>query len=197
MASVKCERDWMPIAAPISVSQASESSPTSSTQVNGTGSTSSQSVIAPTKYRRITPTSRFTMARMISAVTVTFGTAERYRSMCVASSGLETFDLVPQGAVLALVGRPYFLLRHLLELLDLGFHHGHAERLQLRLGLGEVVDRLGRLADFLLRRARQIHDQLLLIGAKPVPDLEIHHRIGRAVIMVGERGVFRHVIDLQ
>ena len=39
----------MPIAAPISVSHASDSSPTSSTQVNGTGSTSSQSVMAPTK----------------------------------------------------------------------------------------------------------------------------------------------------
>src|SRR5882757_7450108 len=108
------------------------------------------------------------MARMINAVTVTFGTAERYRSMrdgipavdgarrskdlrdrsCgsgpAADSGLETFDLVPQGAVLALVGRPYLLLRHLLELLDLGFHDRHAERLQLRLGLGEIIDRLGR-----------------------------------------------------
>src|SRR3954468_17346833 len=197
MARVKCERDWMPIAAPISVSQASESSPTSSTQVNGTGSTSSQSVIAPTKYRRITPTSRLMIARMISAVTVTFGTAERYRSMRVADLGLETFDLVPQGAVLALVGRPYLLLRHLLELLDLGFHHGHAERLQLRLGLGEIVDRLGRLADFFLRGARQVHDQLLLIGRKPVPDLEVHHRVGGPVIVIGERCVFRHVVDLQ
>src|SRR3954467_1582351 len=104
------------------------------------------------------------MARMISAVTVNFGTAEKYRSMCVANSGLEAFDLVPQGAVLALVGRPYLLLRHLPELLDLCFHHRHPERLQLRLGLGEIVDRFGRLADLLLRRARQIHDELLLIG---------------------------------
>src|SRR3981189_1991046 len=148
---MKCERDWMPIAAPISVSHASESSPTSSTQVNGTGSTSSQSVMAPTKYRRITPTRRLTMARMISAVTVNFGTAERIRRMrAPLTSGLEAFDLVPQGAVLALVGRPDLLLRHLAEFVDLGFHHGHAERLQLRPGLGEIVDRLGRLADFFL-----------------------------------------------
>src|SRR5436305_6920502 len=137
------------------------------------------------------------IARMISAVTVTFGTAERYRSMRVADLGLETFDLVPQGAVLALVGRPYLLLRHLPELLDLGFHHGHAERLQLRLRLGEIIDRLGRLADFLLRGARQIHDQLLLIGRKAIPDLEVHHRVGRAVIVIGERSVFRHFVDLQ
>src|ERR1700709_1028646 len=101
--------------------------------------------------------------------------------------GLETLDLVPQGAVLALVGRPYLLLRYLLELLDLGFHHDHAERLQLRLGLGEIIDRLGRLADFLLRGTRQIDDQLLLIGVEPVPDVEVHHSVGRAVIVIGER----------
>src|SRR5213595_294924 len=62
-------------------------------------------------------------------------------------------DLVPQCAVLALVGRPDLLLRHLAEFLDLGLDHHHAERLELRLCLGEVVDRLGRLADLDLRFA--------------------------------------------
>src|SRR5216683_3635236 len=124
------------------------------------------------------------MARMISAVTVSFGTAESIRSMrdgipaavgaderaeVLASAprltlGLEAFDLVPQCAVLGLVGRPYLLLRHFAEFLDLGFHHGHAERLEFRLGFGEIVDRLGRLADLLLRGAREIHDQLLVLG---------------------------------
>src|SRR5665811_1003928 len=105
---------------------------------------------------------------MISAVTANFGTAESLRSMRdgipvrsigrarrpklfgsgpALNSDLEAFDLVPQGAVLALVGRPDFLLRDLAEFVDLGFHHGHAERPQLRFGLGEIVDRLGRLAD--------------------------------------------------
>src|SRR5512147_2952831 len=101
------------------------------------------------------------MAMMISAVTASFGTAERTR--CIrdaiprvyrgegagagfgpaANSGLEAFDLVPQGAVLAFVSRPYFLLCHFPELVHLGFHHGHAERLQLRFGFREIVDRFG------------------------------------------------------
>src|SRR5258707_13813204 len=105
------------------------------------------------------------MARIISAVTVIFGTADRIRSMrALLTSGLEAFDLVPQCAVLGLVGRPYLLLRYFAEFFDLGFHHGHAERLQLRLSFGEIVDRLGRLADLLLRGAREIHDQLLVLG---------------------------------
>src|SRR5450631_480295 len=107
------------------------------------------------------------MARMISAVTVNFGTAERIRSMRdgfqwlkrrttgpklfgfgpALESGLEALDLVPQRAVLGLVGGPYLLLRHFAEFLDVGFHHGHAERFEFRLGLGEIVDRLGGLAD--------------------------------------------------
>src|ERR1700759_5815541 len=123
------------------------------------------------------------MARTISAVTVIFGTAERKRSIYDGvlatmkrakerpetgsgpglNSGLEGFDLVPQCAILGLVGRPDLGLRDFAEFLDLGFHHGHAERLQLRLGLGEIVDRLGRLADLLLRCARQLHDQFLLV----------------------------------
>src|SRR5260370_6490378 len=127
---------------------------------------------------------RLTIARMSSAVTASFGTAGRIRSMrngipgtdgtgegaeVLASaprltSGLEAFDLVPQCAVLGLVGRPYLLLRHFAEFFDLGFHHGHAERLQLRLSFGEIVDRLGRLADLLLRGAREVDDQLLVLG---------------------------------
>src|SRR3954469_17334090 len=115
----------------------------------------------------MTPISRLAMARMISAVTVIFGTAESIRSMrddilardgaceaslaaAAANSDLETFDLVPQRAVLALVGRPYFLLPDFPEFIDLGFHHGHAERLQLRFGLGEIVDRLGCFANLAL-----------------------------------------------
>src|SRR5450631_1697537 len=53
-------------------------------------------------------------------------------------SGLEALDLVPQRAVLGLVGGPYLLLRHFAEFLDIGFHYSHAERLQLRLGLGAL-----------------------------------------------------------
>src|SRR3954464_10304969 len=118
----------------------------------------------------MTPISRLAMARMINPVTVIFGTAESIRSMrdnilardgaceeaegslaaAAANSDLETFDLVPQRAVLALVGRPYFLLRDFPEFIDLGFHHGHAERLQLRFGLGEIVDRLGCFANLAL-----------------------------------------------
>src|ERR1700712_3787348 len=114
------------------------------------------------------------MARMISAVTVIFGTAERIRSMrALLASGLEAFDLVPQGAVLGLVGRPYLLLGHLAEFVDLGFHHGHAERFKLRLGLGEIVDGFGSLADLLLRGAREIHHQLLMLGRQPVPTVAI------------------------
>src|ERR1035438_4081217 len=102
------------------------------------------------------------MARMISAVTASFGTAARYRCMrkAMLALGLETLDLVPQRAELALVGRPDLLLRHFAEFVDLGFDDGHAERLQLRLGLGEIVDRLGRFADLLLRGARKVQHQL-------------------------------------
>src|SRR6266446_8112568 len=102
------------------------------------------------------------MARMISAVTVNLGTAERIRSMRggiplmgrgaapkdldaedLASAplltlALEAFDLVPQCAVLSLVGRPYLLLRHFAEFVDFGFNYDHAERLQLRLGFREI-----------------------------------------------------------
>src|ERR1700756_4695851 len=140
------------------------------------------------------------MARTISTVTAIFGTAERKRSIYDGvlttmggqrrgrrlaparglNSGLEGFDLVPQRTVLGLVDRPDLGLRDFAEFLDLGFHHRHAEWLQLRLGLGEIVDRLGRLADLLLRGARQVHDQLLLVGGETVPYLEIHHRVGRA-----------------
>src|SRR5256885_4014496 len=35
---------------------------------------------------------------------------------------------------------------------------------------GEVVDRLGRLADFRLRLAREIEQHFLLLGREPVPD---------------------------
>src|SRR3954453_20289643 len=132
----------------------------------------------------MTPISRLAMARMISAVTVIFGTAESTRSMgddtwrgngaceeaeaslaaAAANSDLETFDLVPQRAVLVLVGRPYFLLRDFPEFIDLGFHHGHAERLQLRFGLGEIVDQLGCFANLGLCCARQIDHELLVLG---------------------------------
>src|SRR5262245_6734248 len=44
---------------------------------------------------------------------------------------LEPLDLVPQRAVLALVGRPDLLLRHFAEFIDLGLDHRHAERLEL------------------------------------------------------------------
>src|SRR5690349_3447685 len=54
---------------------------------------------------------------------------------------LESFDVVPQRAILALVGRPDLLLRDFSEFIDLGLDHRHAERLELRLCPGEVVDR--------------------------------------------------------
>src|ERR1700754_5210772 len=134
------------------------------------------------------------MARMISAVTANRGMAGRIRSMRMAipkaarsqertgrrtiagpfySSGLEAFDVVPQRAILAPVGRPDLLLRHLSEIVDLGFHYGHAQRLELRLGLGEIVDGFGGFANLLLSRPREVHHQLLLIGRQAVPDLEI------------------------
>src|ERR1043165_4402386 len=75
------------------------------------------------------------IAKMISAVTANFGTAERKRTVRVipaagtTSLNLEPLDLVPQRAVLALVGRPDLLLRHLAEFLDLRLDHRHAERL--------------------------------------------------------------------
>src|SRR6185437_7317702 len=147
---------------------------------------------------RITPTRRLTMANTISAVTVTFGTALRRRSMGVEHpagkrlatmvSGLEALDFIPQSTVLRLVGRPYLLLRYLAELVDVGLDHGHADWLKQRFGLGVVIDGLGLLADFLLRGARQFENQFLLIGCQPVPDIEIHHGIGRAVIVIGEGG---------
>src|SRR5207253_2370160 len=81
-----------------------------------------------------------------------------FRMRSAAASGmtfkglnLEPLDLVPQRAVLALVGRPDLLLRDLAELVNLGLDDHHAERLELRLRLGEVVNRLGRLADLALR----------------------------------------------
>src|SRR4051812_34116667 len=105
---------------------------------------------------------------MISAVTTNFGTAESDRGMGAGhvrreikgkSKGpkrrlrplkserprlnLETLDLVPKRAVLALVGRPDLLLRDLAEFVDLGFDHDHAKRLEFRLCLDEIVDRLG------------------------------------------------------
>src|ERR1700761_5740606 len=105
------------------------------------------------------------MARTISAVTVTFGTALRRRSMRVevpagrcGGSGLEAFDFVPQRAVLRLVSRPDLLLRDFTEFIDLGFDDGHAERLKQSLGCREVVDRLRRLADFFLSGARKIEN---------------------------------------
>src|SRR5260370_38805543 len=97
-----------------------------------------------------------------------------------ANSDLEAFDLVPQRAVLALVGRPYLLLRNFPEFVDLGFHHDHAERLQLRFGLREIVDRLGHITDLLLRGPRKIHHQLLLLRPQTVPDVEIHTHSGRS-----------------
>src|SRR2546423_6309515 len=90
-------------------------------------------------------------------------------------SNLEPLDLVPQRAVLALVGRPDLLLRHLAEFLDLGLDHHHAERLELRLRLGEVVDRLGCLADLDLRLARNVEQHPLLFGRQPGPDFQVHY----------------------
>src|SRR3974390_266001 len=101
----------------------------------------------------MTPTNRLTIARMISAVTANFGTAERGRSIRLEipnrdelRSGLEILDLVPQRAILALVGRPDLLLRHFAELVDFGFHHRHADGFEQGLGLREMIDRLGLLA---------------------------------------------------
>src|ERR1700727_2968393 len=129
----------------------------------------------------MTPTRRLTTASTISAVTATFGTVLRIRSMRVKNSGgrsgllsLEAFDLVPQSAVLRLVGWPDLLLCHLAEFLDLGFDHGHAERLEQGLGLLEMIDRLGQLTNLFLRGARKIEHQFLLIRREPVPDLAVH-----------------------
>src|SRR5260370_16985038 len=88
--------------------------------------------------------------------------AEDLASAPLLTLDLEAFDLVPQCAVLGLVGRPYLLLRRVAEFVDFGFHDGHAERLQLRFGLRELVDRLGYLTDLLLPDTRETHDPLLV-----------------------------------
>src|SRR3981189_3646034 len=36
-----------------------------------------------------------------------------------------------------------------------------------------------------------------MFGRQPVPDFEVHHGVGRAVIVIGQRGIFRYLVDLQ
>src|SRR5581483_9593158 len=149
----------------------------------------------------MTPSRRLMIASTISAVTANFGAVLRIRSMRFdwsdAALSLETLDLVPQGAVLRLVSRPDFLLRYLTEFVGFGFDHGHSDRFEQCLGLREMIDRLGLLANLFLRGARQFEDELLLISRQTVPDIEIHHGIGRAVVMIGEGGVLRDLVDFQ
>ena len=61
----------------------------------------------------------------------------------------------------------------------------------------KLIHRLGLLANFFLRGARQFEHQFLLIGRQPVPDVEVHHGVGRAVIVIGEGGVFRDFVNLE
>src|SRR6478672_13924800 len=74
-------------------------------------------------------------------------------------------DQVPELAVLLLVLRPDLLLRQLPEWRMVRHVHGHAERLQHLLRLGERIDALGVLAHDGLCLARAVQHQRLLVGA--------------------------------
>src|SRR5690348_6138455 len=80
---------------------------------------------------------------------------------------LEPLDLLPQCAVLLLVGRPDLLLRDLAEGLDVALDHGHALGLKLLLRGLEIVDRFGELAALVLRLARGVEHQLLVRRRQP------------------------------
>src|ERR1700694_4443037 len=97
------------------------------------------------------------MASTISAVTANFGTAARNRDMARRAqegggedrrviagpkcafrprrgSGFESFDLVPERPVLALVAGPDLFLRNLAECLNIALDDRHASWFQQRLG---------------------------------------------------------------
>src|SRR5262249_13233832 len=61
----------------------------------------------------------------------------------------------------------------------------------------EAVDAFGRLADLLLRLARDVAEDLLFVLTKPVPYLEIDDVHRRPVIVIGHRAVFRDLVGLE
>ena len=101
------------------------------------------------------------------------------------ASTLEACDLVPQCAELALVEGPNFRLRDFAELIDLGFHHGHALRLEQLLGTLKIVDRLGGVTHPALSLATQIEKQLVVLGRQVLEHFQVHDHERRAVIVEG------------
>src|SRR5262249_7535070 len=70
-------------------------------------------------------------------------------------------DLVPHLRVLLPILRPDLLLGHLAERGHIGLVHLHALGFEDLLGLLEVVDRLGQLANLRLRLAPDVGEELL------------------------------------
>src|SRR5258708_26536094 len=81
----------------------------------------------------------------------------------VPRSGLGPCDLVPQGYILLLVGRPDLGLGNLAEGRHVGLDHRHALGLERLLGGAEIVDRFVDFADLDLRLATEITHQLVLV----------------------------------
>ena len=98
---------------------------------------------------------------------------------------LEACDLIPHCAELALVEGPNFLLRDLAKLLDFGFDHSHALRLEQLLGALKVVDRLGGVTHPILGLAAQIEKQFFVLGRQVLEHLQVHDDERRAVIVEG------------
>jgi len=82
----------------------------------------------------------------------------------------------PHLGELRLVGGPDLVLREPAEGFDIGGVDRHALGFEQLLGLGDIVDALGQLADRLLRGARGVRDQLLMGLGEAVPDVEIDDR---------------------
>src|SRR6185312_1244808 len=108
---------------------------------------------------------------------------------CAARSGFGLDDLFPELRELLLVAGPDLVPCDLAEGVDMRLVHSHALGLEQLLGLGEVVDALGVVADALLRLARHIEQQFLLLFGQAVPDAEIDDVHRRPVVVIGHRAV--------
>src|SRR5437879_2317461 len=113
------------------------------------------------------------MAAIRRNETMIFG-RRAIRTMTALPSRLEIRDRVPQFRVLFLVGGPDLLLRDLAEGWDVSLDYRHALGFQLAFGRGEIVDRLGQVADLGLRLAAGVEHQLLVLRAEAFPDAEVH-----------------------
>src|SRR5689334_22311678 len=79
-------------------------------------------------------------------------------------------DQIPHLGVLLVIGGPDPLCRDFAEGFDIGVVDHHALGLEQLLGLLQIVDALGVVADALLRLARDVEQQLLLRLGEAVPD---------------------------